>query len=200
METVNDQFSISEEKYNDLIIQHENGKLIIFIDTASFRQLFSGPNLKRIEELTDVSLTKESIIIKTIFFTIPITGLIMSLLIILGFEWWAFLVLPVALIISYIIHTRASVGVQKIQWPIGLFFFVLAFSLVDIDNELLKRLSMIFLALQILLSKLLYFLTAKFAFNLLLNNYKFFALFYYKRIRENNPMRMIWIETPQQAI
>jgi hypothetical protein len=190
------ELKITEEKYQEILNQHKNGELVVFIDTASFRQLFTENKVKKINELLGISIAKESLIISLIFYTIPVFLIMMGVFAILGFHWWSILALPTFLLIWVFVHSKSSIGIQKINGSIIFLVISIFLSIVFFkDVNIFIKLSIIVFAFQIFYSKLLYFLSSKFAFRLLFKHYKFFAFCYEKKLKNNQFVPLVWIDT-----
>lgn len=201
MNTQDNQFKINEDQYNEIIDKCNKRELVILIDTSSFRQLFCQIKRRRkIEETIDIPISSASILVRLIFYSLPLFGIAMSIFVILGFRFWAFLVLPLLLAICFYVHSKASYGRQNVDWPtVFLIIGIIAFFLIPGINIFL-RLTFVLFPLQILLSKILYFSTARITFKLLFKYYKFFAVFYEMKYSDNSIVPMIYTETMENRL
>ncbi len=199
MEGENKLFRISRTQYNKVIEKCKNNELIIMIDTASFRQLFCDKTARNgLENIIKVPIFSKSTLIRLIFYSLPLFGIAVSIFSILAFKIWAILILPILLLISLVIHSKASAGKQNINGAI-IFVVVGIISLFYFsDKGIFFRLILILFPIQIFLSKFLYYHTSKTVFKLLNVNYKFFAIFYEVKYSEQSMIPMIFIESDEQ--
>ncbi len=193
---IRDIYNITQEEYNKIIDLHKNGKIVLYIDNASFRQLFCDNNSKNIVKTTNTSILFQSIIISLLFYIIPIYIIALSIITVYSFSWWSFIVLPLFLYIWFIVHSRASYGKQSIVLSIFISILIIAVSIFYIyEINIGIADSLILFSILVFNSKLLYFLTSKFAFDLLLKNYKFFAILYETKYNLKSFTAMVWVDS-----
>ena len=199
MEEENILFKISRVQYNKVIEKCKKDELILMIDTASFRQLFCDKEARNgLENTINVPISSKSTLIRIIFYTLPLFGIAMSIFSILAFKIWAILILPILLIISLVIYSKASAGKQNINGAI-IFLIISIISLFYFsDKGIFFRLVLILFPVQIFLSKFLYYHTSKTVFKLIYNNYSFFAIFYEVKYSEQSMIPMIFFETTEK--
>lgn len=185
--------NISKEQYEEILKKQDKGEIIIYIDTSSFRQFFTKIDNKKTKELIGDSLFSESSTIKIIMFLLePISLIIACISIAFVFKWWACLFIPVVVFLWVILKSRASIGKQEIYSPCILLIIGMILSYVYQAKGFWFQNLLISLPLTYFFSKLLYYLSALFAFRLIHRNYKFFDLFY--KQPEGAMIPMIWTE------
>jgi len=184
---------ISKEQYNEILKEQENGKLLIYIDTASFRQFFTKINNKKVNDLIGESLYLESFIIKCIMFILePLSLIATCFSCVFLFKWFAILIIPVIVLSWFFLKGRASIGKQKIFFPLVLLMLSVICAILYHEHSFWVKLFIIGLPSTYFFSRLLYYLSALFGFMLIHRNYSFFKLFYEKPEGAMTPM--IWIE------
>lgn len=184
---------ISREQYDEILKKQDAGEILLYIDTASFRKIFTESNNKKIKELIGESLNMESIIIKSILFVLEPLSLIITIVsVIFLFKWFALLIVPIMILLWFFLKSQASIGEQKIFLPL---IFLVAGIISAIfynleSNNFWFKLFVISLPSTYFFSKLLYYLSAHFAFMLIHRNYDFFKLFYENS--ESKGVPIIW--------
>jgi len=199
MEGENKLFKISKVQYDKIIEKCKKNELIIMIDTSSYRQLFCDKTERNgLENIIDVPLSSKSTLIRVIFYALPLFGIAMSIFSILAFKVWATLILPILIIISLVIHSKASVGKQNINGAIIFVIIGIICFFYFSDKGVFFRIVLILFPVQIFLSKFLYYHTSKTVFKLLFANYKFFAIFYGIKYSEQSMSPMIFTNSVEQ--
>lgn len=196
MQDKNGSNKISRNQYERVIEKCKNDELIIMIDTASFRQLFCDKKaMNELDNIIEYPIYSQTVLIRLIFYSLPLSAVVMSFFSILAFEIWAILILPILLIISILIHSKASLGIQKINGAI-IFLIVCVISAFFLSKYgIYFQIAIILFPIQIFLSKFLYYHTSKIVFKLLFTNYRFFALFYEVKYTERSMIPMVFIES-----
>lgn len=185
--------NISKEQYEEILKKQDKEEIIIYIDTSSFRQFFTKIDNKKTKELIEESLFLESATTKIIMFLLePISLIIACISTTFIFKWWACLLIPVVVFLWVILKSRASIGKQEIYSSCILLIIGMILSYVYRAKGFWFQSLLISLPLTYFFSKLLYYLSALFAFRLIHRNYKFFDLFYQQHEGAITPM--IWTE------
>jgi len=182
---------ITKAQYNEIIHKQEIGDILLYIDTANFRKFFTEANQKQIEQQIGEPLYVECFIIKLIVFLLePLMLLITVIASIYLLKWFAILLIPALILLWFFLKSMASSGKQSIFFPsVLLVAGAITVCLYGQYGFWFKLLVIGILSIYFF-SKLLYYLSARFAFMLIHRNYEFFRLFYEKP--EGALMPMIW--------
>jgi hypothetical protein len=183
---------ITREQYKEILEKQAAGEITLYNDPASCRKFFSEADNQKIEEIIGESIQKEKFVINSLL-VLEVLSLLLALIAsIFVLKWFALLFVPV-LILSFIaIKTSASAGRQSISFPL---LFVIVGFLTAFSNPgqgLWFIILVISLPATYFFSKLLYYLSSRFAFMLLHRNYEFFKLVYQKPDSAQIPM--VWSE------
>ncbi len=168
---------ITPEEYKNILKQQEEGKIVLHIDTTSFRDHFSTINSEFALKQYGEKFSKEIKTIKIIP-TIEISLLLTSILFAILATGWYSILLIIGILLSYArIKGKASYGIHEIKSPIMLLLLVF-FLILLYDITLWASVLLINLALLYFIMKFYYYIVAKFTFDIIHRNYKFFKLFY----------------------
>ena len=184
---------VTKEQYDEILKKQDAGEILLYIDTASFRKFFTEIDNAKVRKLIGESLQMESYVIKFIMFVLkPLSLLTTVVASIFLFKWFALLIAPALIILWVFLKGQASIGKQKIFFPLILLIvgIIVAFSYQGYG--IWFKLFVIGLPATYFSSKLLYYLSARFGFMLIPRNYEFFKLFYEKP--EGTAIPMIWSE------
>lgn len=184
---------ISKEQYEKIIKEQNDGKILLYINTAEFRKFFTEINNQKVKKLIGESLETESFFIKLIMFLLePLSLLITIITSIFLFKWLSIPVIIVMLLIWMFVKTKASAGKQRIFFPSILLIIGIFIAIIYREQGLWFQLFAITLPATFFFTKLIYYLTARFGFMLIHRNYEFFKTFYEKP--EGAAIPMIWSE------
>lgn len=184
---------VTKEQYDEILKRQDAGEILLYIDTASFRKFFTDINNAKVKELIGESLQMESYVIKFIMFILePLSLLTTIVASVFLFKWFALLIIPVLVLLWGFLKGQASIGRQKIFFPLVLLVVGIIAALSYQEYGGWFKLLVIGLPATYFSSKLLYYLSARFGFMLIHRNYKFFKLFYEKP--EGAAIPMIWSE------
>ncbi len=182
---------ITKEQYNEILKKQDAGEILLYIDTAGFRKFFTEVDNKKVRELIGESLSMESLTIKLIMFALePLSLITTSIASIFLFKWFSILIIPDIILLWGFLKGQASIGKQKIFFPISLLVIGMIIAIIYQEYGIWFKIFVVGLPAIYFSSKLLYYLSARFGFSLIHRNYKFFKLFYEKP--EGAMIPMIW--------
>ena len=189
---------VSKLQYQEILRLWDNGKIVMFIDTSAFRRFFTDSHVRNTSDLVGKSLVGEMLAIRFLMFLFePVCVLLMLLVSVMSVGWWSLLILPIALFLWFFLKSQASIGKQRIVDAVLFLFAAIIAATSFADEDIWLQLLIISFPLLYLCTKSLYYLSARFGFNLIRESYFFFS-FYYERPydRDSFNIPMIWTEPP----
>ncbi len=193
-EKVFNDSEVTEEQYQKIIRDKNNGKILIYIDTASFRKFFTEVDTNKIQKLIGHPLKHESLIIKVILYALEPLSLLASIVSsVFLFKWFSILVIPIIFISWAFLKSHSANGKQSILFPIILIIAIIIIAITISEIGIWYKLFTVCIIASYFFTRLLYYLTAFFTFRLIDKNYYFFKLFYERP--NSSILPMIWTKS-----
>ena len=98
---------MTDEEYQALVVQIKSGSLLIGVDRAMARKLYTDVSLSRITQETGETPYLEKIVVFGAFVGGPLALLASFVMAALAFGWWATLAIPVSIVV-YALFAGAS--------------------------------------------------------------------------------------------
>jgi len=168
---------MTENEYKQFVDEVYKGNVLLGVDRAFARQLFTGVSIKTIEEKTGETPYLEKAIVAVAFLGGPLALLASLILAIFALKWWAVLAVPICVTVWLVYHgmsCRGDAGILFVSFLL-LGSIVLYFSSLLPNNGLGLLVSCFLLSLW--LSRFLYWGSTFFLRAFVLRSYNAFVTF-----------------------
>jgi len=152
----------------------------MYIDVAQFRQLFTVADPILLGNKIGADIRGKLYFIKFLFYSLSLLLLLSILFSILAFSWWSILIGPTVLLFFMIYWQIVCKGPQRIMPATVAFVNITIIGLNFNSDKFWLMTFIISLGIMFFSLRLLYYLTAQFAFSLAHSNLEFFNMFYMK--------------------
>jgi len=169
--------SLSREDYDEIIHRQSAGKLAILIDVSSWRQLLVKADGAKLTALAGRPVDRWLAVIRVLSLSNLPAIVLAAVLAIPTFGWWSLGVLPATVLIGLGYKSRASLGKQRVGFVASFAVVAAGIAVVHPWGAWVHR-YLLFLAVTLLMIRLLYVLTNVFVFRLIYGSYEFFDRFY----------------------
>jgi hypothetical protein len=88
---------ITQQEYQELVKRAYEGKILLGVDRALARKVYTNLSLAKIREFTGETPYFEKAVVLFAFVGGPLLALISAVLAVASFHWWAFLIVPACL-------------------------------------------------------------------------------------------------------
>lgn len=186
---------VARKDYETIIREQSQGKLILRIDTAAWRDFLVKVDPVKLNPLLSRPVTYELALIRLLS-----RGDILLLLACAGFSvrafgWWSALIGPVFVVGGLFYKGHASIGRQSIAGVGTLLLLAIALCIYIDTWSVSVKIFTVCAAAVIFLMRFLYYFTSKFVFKNIESSYEFFAKFYLKPAEQVGTVEIPFIWT-----
>lgn len=99
---------MTEDEYKEFVARANSGALLIGVDRAVARKLYTDIPLSRIEKETGEAPYFEKMVVWFAWLSAPLALLASFVLSVLAFRWWAALAIPVSVVVYFVFSGQSS--------------------------------------------------------------------------------------------
>jgi hypothetical protein len=166
----------TKEKHESIIKEMADGKCTLLIDTAGMRQLFTKVDAEKFSQKFNLPASKAIALITFLPFLEGIILLFSAVIMVFAFHWYAFVLVPLFILISLIHKSLASFGRQRILPALIFLVICCSFAWFAGSVDFWIRIFAVSAGVLQFVTRFLYWFTARVSFNFVEKSHEFFNM------------------------